>query len=331
MNYRISRAGIAYVSSIFKSKFKPVPLFANLFITRRCNLKCSFCGVIKHQSPKELSLEEWKECSDILYSMGNRLISITGGEPLLRPDIADFIKHLSKKPVLSSMITNGTLLTEDKLKEIAKAGIMNIGLSTQSLIPDSQIKAQRTELFDLLLEYKKKYGIEISALITITNENYKEVPQMAKYLSDHGIRISPNMVTSGKEDFWRFRNDASHLLFDNKTLPELIKTIKYLIALKRKGKITYSEDYLWKLIQQSRGDYWWPCEAGKSYLSINSDGKVMVCQDLPPTNIHYRDLNKNYPLKTPSCSGCLWPCYYEEHYKKNNTLKYMRDLFKLLI
>ncbi|MCK4669659.1 MAG: radical SAM protein [Nanoarchaeota archaeon] len=330
MRYSIARAGVSYVTSILKTKIKPVPISANLFYTRLCNLKCDYCGVIKKMPNKELSLEEWKECSDVLYSLGNRFISITGGEPLIRRDLPDFIKYLSKKPRLISLVTNGTLLTEEKLKEIAKAGVMSIGLSTQSFIPGAHVKSQRTELFDLLLEYQKKYKFEISALITITKKNYKEVPHIVKYLSSLGVRISPNMVTSGKEDYWWFRGNCSHLQFDTKSLPGLIKVIKYLVALKRKGKITYSEDYLWKLIQQSRGDYWWPCEVGKTYLSINSDGKIMPCQDLPPSNIHYRDLKKHYPLKAPQCSGCLWPCYYDEQFKKDHFFKYIRELIKLI-
>ena len=143
MNTKLAKSGVSYLYSILKSKFKPVPLFVNLFYTRRCNLRCHFCSTIKRPAKKELTLEEWKECSDIIYELGNRYISITGGEPLVREDLPDFIKHLSKKSRLFSVVTNGILLTEDKLKELAEAGLMHLGLSTQSLIPKRDLKSQK--------------------------------------------------------------------------------------------------------------------------------------------------------------------------------------------
>ena len=327
MNTRLAKSGINYLYSILKSKFKPVPLFVNLFYTRRCNLRCHFCSTIKRPAKQELSLEEWKECSDILYKLGNRFISITGGEPLIRQDLPDFIKHLSKKLVIHSIVTNGILLTEDKLKELAKSGLMHLGLSTQSLIPKKDVKSQKKEFFDLLLEYKKKYGFEISALITLTNKNYKEVPDMVNYLKNKGIFVAPNIVTSGQGEWW-FRSYCPDLLFDSSNIKELKQTINFLIKSKN---IAYSKNYLKDLYNYAQGKLPFKCEAGSYYFSINDDGYVMQCQDLRPTNIHFTELKQNYPLNKPNCNNCMWPCYYEETYKRKHFLKYIFNLAKLVL
>lgn len=323
MNPKLAKAGMNYLSSILKSKFKPIPLFVNLFYTRRCNLRCDFCSTIKRPAKVELTLDEWKECSDILYDLGNRYISITGGEPLVRKDLPDFIKHLSKKSRLHSIVTNGTLLTEDKLKELAEAGLMHLGLSTQSLTQG--IKSQKKEFFDLLLEYKKKYNFEISALITLTNENFKEVPEIVNYLATKGINVAPNIVTSGQGEWW-FRNYCPDLLFDPFDLRELKQVIHTLTKSKN---ITYSKKYLNDLYNYAKGNFSWNCEAGSYYFSINDDGFIMPCQDLAPTNIFYKDLKQNYPFTKPNCNDCIWPCYYEETYKRKHLLNYSIKLAKM--
>ncbi len=324
MNQKLIKAGSSYFVSLLKSQFKPVPVYVNLFYTRRCNLRCEFCSTIKRPAKRELTLDEWKKCSDILYGLGNRYISITGGEPLVRKDLPDFIRYLSQKTRLHSLVTNGVLLTEAKLKELAEAGLMHLGLSTQSLIPGKHVKSQRKELFDLLLAYQKKYGFEVSALITLTNENAKEASEMVDYLTRRGVNVAPNIVTSGQGEWW-FRGDCPDLLFDRAGLKTLKQTINFLI---KSNNITYSEKYLKDLYNYAQGKKPFNCEAGCYYFSINDDGYVMPCQDLAPTKAHYTQLKQNYPLIKPDCNDCMWPCYYEETYKRNHLLNYAFRLVK---
>lgn len=319
MNKNIVVGGANYFGSLIKARIRPTPLFVNLFYTRRCNLRCSFCSAIKHHAKKELTLKEWKECADILYEMGNRYISISGGEPLLRDDLTDFIHHLSKKSRLHSVVTNGTLLTENKLKELSQAGLMHLGLSTQSLMPGKHVKSQNTDLFDLILKYKNRYHFELSALVTITKDNVEEVPNIVEYLASKKINVAPNIVTSGKGNWW-FRSNCPELLFDKSTMPKLKKTIK---KIKTAKNILYSSQYLDSLVSYASGDRPLKCEAGKYYLSINDDGFVMPCQDLPPSAIHYRNLQTNYPLPNPKCDGCMWPCYYEENHNRTHPLDFL--------
>ena len=324
MNKKLILSASQYGISLLKAKIKPTITFTNLFYTRRCNLSCSYCTAYKKASKKELSLKEWKDCSDILYKLGNRSISMVGGEPLIREDVIEFIKYISKKKIISSLITNAILLNNNKIKELEKAGLINLGISTQSLIPNKKEKCQNPELFDLLIKHKK--NLEASALTTITNKNYKEVPEIAKFVIKKGLRFAPNMITSGK-NFW-FRNYCPELQFTTKEQKEgLKKTIKELIKIKKETKkIIYSEHYLKSLyLYAINPDFKWYCDAGKNYLSINDDGYVMYCQDLEPTKINYKDLDKYYPLKQNNCKNCVWPCYYDESYRIKHPIKFFKE------
>lgn len=327
MNSQLLRGGLSYTTSLIKSKFKPVPLFANLFITRRCNLRCSFCSAIKRPARKELTLGEWKKCADVLYDLGNRYISITGGEPLVRDDLPEFVKYLSQKPRLHSVVTNGTMLTEKRLKKLAKAGLMHLGLSTQSLIPGKHVKSQNKDLIDLILKYKKKYRFEVSALVTITNDNVEEVPGIVNYLGQRGINVGPNLVTSGKGDWW-FRSYCPELQFKKADLKKLKITIN---ELSKSKNILYSKNYLKDLYNYARGQKPINCQAGSLYLSINDDGYVMPCQDFPPAGIHFTKLKEKYPLAKPKCNDCMWPCYYEENYKRDHLQDFLYRSAKLVL
>jgi len=108
-------------------------------ITDRCNLSCLYCTI--NQStiflPKEkiMSYEEIVKIAKILLKMGLSRIKITGGEPLVRRGLQDFIKKLSKLGGLKdlSLTTNGTLLTKKMAKELWSAGLERINISLDSL------------------------------------------------------------------------------------------------------------------------------------------------------------------------------------------------------
>ncbi|KKT74725.1 MAG: Radical SAM domain protein [Microgenomates group bacterium GW2011_GWA2_44_7] len=231
MNTKIIKGGLSYFNSLIQSKHRPIPLYVNIFYTRRCNLRCDFCAAIKNPAKTGLTLDQWKECSDILFSLGNRFISITGGEPIIRRDLPAFINYLSKKSRLHSVISNGRLLNEDRLRELAEAGLMHLGVSTQSLIPGKHVKSQNRELFEMILKYKKKYRFEVSALITLTSDNVEEVPDIVRFLGQKGINVAPNIVTSGQGSWW-FRNYCPTLQFNKTNFHKLKKTIDYLSRAK---------------------------------------------------------------------------------------------------
>ena len=134
MRKRILKARLAYNLSLLKSKFIPIPLLVKTVFTRRCNLNCSYCGAIKNPAKRELSLEEWKRCADVLYEMGNRHINICGGgEPLMREDLCEFISYVSKRPVVTSIMLNGTLLDKNKIVDLGRSGIMDIGINVNTV------------------------------------------------------------------------------------------------------------------------------------------------------------------------------------------------------
>lgn len=328
MNKRILKARLAYNLSLLKSKFIPVPLLVTTVFTRRCNLSCPYCGTIKNKAKKELPLEEWKKCVDLLYELGNRHISICGGgEPPLRDDLYEFISYISRRPVVSSIMFNGTLLNKECITKLGKSGIMDVGVSVNTL--PTKGRGLDLKVFDLLLKNKVHYGYEVTANVLITKQNHKVIPQIIKELIKRKVLINISLIASGKG--WWYRGSAPKFAFKEDNKEDLALLIKDLIQIKEKyGYIMQSKEYFNKLVNSSYDNPKWECDAGKYYICINDDGYVMQCEDIKPTKIHYTNLKEHYPLKKKECSGCLWPSYYEESYKRKHLTKQILRLIRLV-
>ncbi len=116
--------------------------YLRLSVTDRCNLRCIYCmpseGITKLPHPEILSYEEIERFARLSLSLGMSKIRVTGGEPLVRIGLPEFLSKL--KPHLKgralSLTTNGILL-EDMAKELKEAGVARINISIDSLNPET--------------------------------------------------------------------------------------------------------------------------------------------------------------------------------------------------
>src|SRR6266852_5664097 len=82
------------------------PFLVHIIPMRRCNLDCGYCNEYDDVS-QPVPLEEMKRRLDALANMGSSIITISGGEPLLHPDLDDIIGHIRRRGMIAGMITNG--------------------------------------------------------------------------------------------------------------------------------------------------------------------------------------------------------------------------------
>ncbi len=92
------KSKLKFLKSYLKSRINPPPLNAGtIFLTRRCNKECDYCYTEKDYNPKEeLSLEENKKVIDKFKELGVWYLAFSGGEPTLRSELADSIRHANK-------------------------------------------------------------------------------------------------------------------------------------------------------------------------------------------------------------------------------------------
>src|ERR1035437_3606642 len=113
--------------------------YLRVSVTDRCNLRCFYCLPRNCGLPAradQLSLEEIAEIVRVGVGLGISKIRITGGEPLVRPGIADFVRTLRAVPGITDLAlsTNGTLLAEHAAA-LKAAGLMRVNVSLDSLRP----------------------------------------------------------------------------------------------------------------------------------------------------------------------------------------------------
>src|SRR5579864_7194344 len=115
------------------------PLLVHIIPTRRCNLACTYCNEFDDVS-NPVPTEEMFRRIDRLGEMGTGVITISGGEPLLHPDLDAIIARIRKNGIIAGLITNGYLLVADRIKRLNRAGLEHLQISIDNVMPDDVSK-----------------------------------------------------------------------------------------------------------------------------------------------------------------------------------------------
>ena len=115
------------------------PVLVHIIPIRRCNLACTYCNEYDDFS-KPVPTEEMFARINRLGAMGTSIITISGGEPLLHPDLDAIIARIRKNGIMAGMITNGYLLVADRIEKLNRAGLEYLQISVDNVKPDDVSK-----------------------------------------------------------------------------------------------------------------------------------------------------------------------------------------------
>ncbi len=150
-------------------------------VTRRCNLACVHCRAssLCGPYPGELTTDEGKRLLDDIAAFSNPVIILTGGEPLLRPDIYELAAYGDRKGLRMVLATNATLVTEEIARKMLNAGIKRVSVSIDGLNAASHDGFRGVPgAFDGAMtgiEAMKKAGMEFQINTTITQANLAQI------------------------------------------------------------------------------------------------------------------------------------------------------------
>jgi len=161
-------------------------------LIRRCNLTCKHCYSISADTDfkGELSTEEVYTVMDDLKGFKVPVLILSGGEPLLRPDIFDVSKRAKAMGFYVGLSTNGTLITEENIKKIAEIGYDYVGISLDGIKETHDEFRQKKGSFDASLhavKLCKQHGIKVGIRFTLTQHNSHELPQLLDLMDEHDI------------------------------------------------------------------------------------------------------------------------------------------------
>ncbi|HOI94069.1 MAG TPA: heme b synthase [Syntrophobacter fumaroxidans] len=151
-------------------------------VTRTCNLACVHCRAAALDRPyeNELKTDECFRLLDDIGTVASPIIILTGGEPLLRPDIFEIAAYGNAKGFRMTMAVNGTLLTSETAKRMIETGIQRISVSLDGADASSHDAFRRVHgAFDGAMRgiaYAREAGLPFQVNTTITQQNLDEFP-----------------------------------------------------------------------------------------------------------------------------------------------------------
>ncbi len=161
-------------------------------VTRTCNLACVHCRAAALDRPyeNELSTEECFRFLDDVATVAQPIIILTGGEPLLRPDIFEIAAYGNRKGFRMTMAVNGTLLTTEKARMMLDAGIQRISVSLDGAAAASHDAFRQVRgAFEGALRgiaNAREVGLDFQINTTITRRNLHELPAIQEMVVSLG-------------------------------------------------------------------------------------------------------------------------------------------------
>jgi AdoMet-dependent heme synthase len=180
-------------SSEAKTTEKFVPLVMSWNVTRECNMKCSHCYInaTEKKLDNELSTQEGKDLMDQICQVSKPLLILSGGEPLLRPDIYKLIQYGASKGLKMGLGSNGSLIDDDVAAKLKAAGIATVSISL-----DSHIPTQHDEFRGVVGSWEKaveackalrKNNVLVQVNTTLTQQNYSQIDDIMSLAEKIGV------------------------------------------------------------------------------------------------------------------------------------------------
>jgi heme d1 biosynthesis radical SAM protein NirJ len=185
-------------------------------LIRRCNLTCKHCYSISADIdfPGELSTDQIFDAMSDLRGFGVPVLILSGGEPLLRPDIFDISRRAKGLGFYVGLSTNGTLITRENIEQIAAIGYDYVGISLDGLKSTHDRFRQKEGAFDASLNgvrLCRSKGIKVGMRFSITRDNAAELPDMLDLMDVEGVeKFYLSHLNYGGRGGRHRKNDVEH-------------------------------------------------------------------------------------------------------------------------
>ncbi len=233
------------------------PILVHIIPNRRCNLACTYCNEFDDFS-KPVPLEEMKNRLDILAGMGTSIITISGGEPLMHPEIDQVIGHIRRHGMIAGMITNGFLLDRKTIEKLNAAGLEHLQISIDNAVPD-EVSLKSLKTLDTRLEWLAQYAVFQVNINSVLGSGIKN--------PEDALKIAHRAVELG------FTSTVG-IIHDHNGGPRETEIFEEIMTL---GKRSFSRFNEFQHNVARGREHNWRCRSGSRYLYICEDGLVHWC------------------------------------------------------
>jgi MoaA/NifB/PqqE/SkfB family radical SAM enzyme len=278
------------------------PLLAHIIPVRRCNLACKYCNEFDDFS-KPVPTETMFQRIDKLASLGTSVITISGGEPLLHPELDDIIRRIRKRGMIAGLITNGYLLTAERIQRLNKAGLEWLQISIDNVTPDD-VSKKSLKVLDKKLQLMAEHAdfhVNINSVVGGGVSNPQDALTIGKRALDLGFSSTVGIIHDGDGQLQPLGDEERRVYHEMKALEKRsftrINSFQDNIALGRPNQ--------------------WRCRAGARYLYICEDGLVHYCSQqrgypgIPLEKYSVEDVRREYLTEKGCAPHCTVSCVHQ--------------------
>lgn len=276
------------------------PLLVQIVPIRRCNLACAYCNEYDDRSPP-VPLGEMLRRIDRLAELRCAIVTLSGGEPMLHPDLDAIIRRIRERGMLAGLITNGFCLGPSRIARLNAAGLEYLQISIDNVEPDEASKKSLRTLRPKLehLAAHARFHVNINSVVgagMLRPEDPLTITREARAL---GFSTSVGILHDERGKL-RALAPREREVYDE-------------VARAGQGLYTRINDFQRRLVQGQPND--WKCRAGARYLYVCEDGLVHYCSqqrgrpgrslfEYGPSDLE-RELRSDKPC-APYCTiGCV--------------------------
>jgi len=291
------------------------PYMAHIVPMRRCNLACTYCNEFDDVSDP-VPLDEMLRRIDHLGRLGTSVITISGGEPLLHPELDQIIARIRKTGAIAGMITNGYLLMPDRIERLNKAGLDHMQISIDNVMPDA-VSKKSLKVLDKKLQMLAEHAdfhVNINSVVGGGIANPSDALTVSERALGLGFSSTIGIIHDGSGQLKPLGGEERRVYNEMKQL----------------DKKNYSRfNHFQEAIANGQPNDW-RCRAGSRYIYICEDGLVHYCSQqrgfpgTPLAEYTQADLDREFLTEktcAPNCTvSCVHQISYIDHWRAPQSL-----------
>jgi MoaA/NifB/PqqE/SkfB family radical SAM enzyme len=281
------------------------PIMAHIIPIRRCNLSCAYCNEYDDFS-KPVPLEVMRHRIDLLGRLKTGVITLSGGEPLLHPELDQIIRFIRDTGALAGLITNGYFLMPERIEQLNEAGLDYLQISIDNAIPD-EVSKKSLKVLDKKLQFLAEYAdfhININSVLGGGIRNPEDALTVGKRAMELGFTSTVGIIHDG----------------DGQLRPLSDREREVFLAMKSFEKKHFSRiNYFQEAIANGQPSEW-KCRAGSRYLYVCEEGLVHYCSQQrgypakPLEHYNVDDIRREYITKKSCAPFCTISCVHQISY-----------------
>lgn len=278
------------------------PVLAHIIPMRRCNLACAYCNEYDKTSDP-VPLDEMKRRLDKLASFGTSVITISGGEPMMHPQLDDIIRHIRERGMIAGLISNGYYMTPQRIKRLNGVGLQYLQISIDNVEPDevSQKSLKRLDKKLGFLAEHADFHVNINSVIGGGIKNPEDALAVGRRAVELGFSTTVGVI-----------HDNEGML---KPLGERERKVFYELKSLSRTEYARLDWFQNNLADGKQND--WRCRAGARYLYICEDGLVHHCSQqrgypgIPLADYTMEDIEREYNSEKWCAPFCTVACAHK--------------------